>query len=73
MVVIFIVLIKYLVCLIYQEILADKQYVPCKALLIKGREWAYPSQLGADFLAKADVGLDNIEQLANQMLLEVGK
>jgi hypothetical protein len=39
-----------------------------KRCLINGKQWADPSSLDTHFLAKADVGLDRIEQLANQVL-----
>jgi hypothetical protein len=42
-----------------------------KRCAIKGRQWADPSQFDQDFLDKADVGLDKIEQLANQLLAEI--
>lgn len=38
---------------------------------IKGRQWADSSQFDQDFLNKADVGLEKMEKLANQMLLEI--
>lgn len=43
-----------------------------KRCAIKGREWADPSQFDQAFLEKADVGLERIEQLANQLLAEIG-
>lgn len=39
-----------------------------KRCLINGKQWADPKQMDSDFLAKADAGLDRIEQLANQLL-----
>ncbi len=42
-----------------------------KRCAIKGRQWADPKQFDKDFLEKADVGLDKIEQLANLMLAEI--
>ncbi|MDF2178379.1 hypothetical protein P2G88_08955 [Aliiglaciecola sp. CAU 1673] len=38
---------------------------------ITGRFWAEPKQFDQDFLAKADVGLARMEQLARQMLAQV--
>ena len=38
---------------------------------IKGRYWADPAQFDDDFLARADVGLQRMEQLARQMVAEV--
>ena len=38
---------------------------------IKGRYWADPAQFEPDFLAKADVGLERMEQLARQMVAEI--
>jgi hypothetical protein len=35
---------------------------------IKGRYWADPDQFDSEFLQKADVGLERMEQLARQML-----
>lgn len=39
-----------------------------KRCLINGKQWADPKKMDNDFLAKADAGLDRIEQLANQLL-----
>lgn len=39
-----------------------------KRCLINGKQWADPNSMSKDFLAKADAGLDRIEQLANQLL-----
>lgn len=39
---------------------------------INGRYWADPEQFDADFLRKADVGLQRMEQLARQMIAEIG-
>ena len=38
---------------------------------IKGRYWANPTQFDAEFLDKADVGLERMEQLARQTLAEI--
>ncbi len=42
-----------------------------KRCLIKGKQWANPTQLDKAFLDKADVGLEKMEQLANQLLSEI--
>ncbi|WP_317931791.1 hypothetical protein [Halioxenophilus sp. WMMB6] len=38
---------------------------------IKGRYWADPAQFDDDFLAKADVSLQRMEQLARQLVAEI--
>ena len=38
---------------------------------IKGRYWADPDRFDSEFLQKADVGLERMEQLARQMLTEI--
>lgn len=38
---------------------------------IKGRYWAEPDQFDSEFLQKADVGLERMEQLARQLLAQV--
>jgi hypothetical protein len=38
---------------------------------IKGRYWANPDRFDHDFLQKADVGLERMEQLARQMIAEI--
>ena len=38
---------------------------------IKGRYWANPDRLDSDFLQKADVGLERMEQLARQLVAEI--
>lgn len=48
-----------------QDLGVDKLAKRCA---IVGRQWADPSQFDQAFLAKADVGLDKLEQLANAML-----
>lgn len=37
---------------------------------IKGRYWANPARFDSEFLHKADVGLERMEQLARQMLVQ---
>ena len=38
---------------------------------IRGRYWANPNNLDTDFLQRADIGLERMEQLARQLLAEV--
>ena len=38
---------------------------------IRGRYWANPDRFDKDFLQKADVGLERMEQLARQMVAEI--
>jgi len=38
---------------------------------IKGRYWANPDRFDCDFLQKADVGLERMEQLARQMVAKI--
>ena len=38
---------------------------------IKGRYWANPAQFDAEFLQKADAGLETMERLARQMVAEI--
>jgi hypothetical protein len=38
---------------------------------IRGRYWADPAQFDGDFLSKADVGLERMEQLARQLISEI--
>jgi len=38
---------------------------------IKGRYWANPDRFDNDFLQKADVGLERMEQLARQMIVKI--
>ncbi|HKJ52644.1 MAG TPA: hypothetical protein VKB27_14155 [Gammaproteobacteria bacterium] len=40
---------------------------------VSGRYWADPSQFDREFLDKADVGLERMEQLARRLLAELGK
>ncbi len=51
-----------------QDLGVDKLAKRC---YIKGRQWADPEQIDKDYLEKADVGLEKMEQLANAMLLEI--
>ncbi len=51
-----------------QDLRVDKLAKRCS---IKGRQWADPNQFDQDFLSKADVGLERMEKLANQMLIEI--
>jgi hypothetical protein len=51
-----------------QDLGVDKLAKRCA---IKGRQWADPSQFDQRFLDKADVGLERMEKLANQMLIEI--
>jgi hypothetical protein len=38
---------------------------------IRGRYWANPDRFDSQFLQRADVGLDRMEQLARQLLAEI--
>jgi hypothetical protein len=38
---------------------------------IKGRYWADPARYDSNFLEKADVGLERMEQLARQMISKI--
>ena len=38
---------------------------------IKGKYWADPAHYDSEFLKKADVGLERMEQLARQMVAEI--
>lgn len=40
---------------------------------ISGRYWANPAHFDDEFLQKADVGLERMEQLARQMVAEIDK
>jgi hypothetical protein len=42
-----------------------------KRCRIKGRQWAQPSRMDKEYLEKADVGLERMEQLANQLLRQI--
>ena len=48
----------------------DKLAKRCR---IKGQHWADPASFDADYLEKADVGLDRMEKLALQLLRELDK
>lgn len=45
-----------------------KVHALAKRCLINGKQWADPTSMSEEFLTKADVGLDRVEKLANQML-----
>lgn len=38
---------------------------------IKGKQWANPDHYDADFIKKADVSLDRMERLAQEILLKI--
>ena len=38
---------------------------------IKGKQWAMPEHYDADFIKKADVSLDRMERLAQEILLKI--
>ena len=38
---------------------------------LKGRYWADPARYDSNFLEKADVGLERMEQLARQMISKI--
>ena len=40
---------------------------------IKGRHWSYPEDFDKDYLMKANVGLEKMEQLATELLSEINK
>lgn len=42
-----------------------------KRCLIVGKHWADPAKMEKSYLEKADIGLERMEQLANQLLIEV--
>jgi len=42
-----------------------------KRCLVVGKHWADPAKMEKLFLEKADVGLERMEQLANQLLKEI--
>ncbi len=44
-----------------------------KRCQIKGRHWANPDQYDTDFIQKADVSLERMESLANEILQHVSK
>lgn len=43
-----------------------------KRCLINGKQWADPNSMNEEFLAKADTGLERVEQLASQLLASLG-
>ena len=47
----------------------DKLAKRCR---IKGKHWSDPDDSDKDYLKKADVGLERMEQLANKLLREIG-
>jgi len=44
-----------------------------KRCQIKGKDWADPSHYDQAFLERADVKLDRMERLANELLYELGR
>ncbi len=42
-----------------------------KRCQIKGKEWADPGHYDKDFIQKADVSLDRMEKLANEILVQI--
>ncbi len=42
-----------------------------KRCQIKGKEWADPNHYDKDFIQKADVSLDRMEKLANEILVQI--
>lgn len=40
---------------------------------IKGRHWAAPEEVDLQYLEKADVGLEKMEKLANEVLREISR
>jgi hypothetical protein len=53
---------------VLQDLGIEKLAKRCR---IKGRHWADPSTFGKAYLEKADVGLERMEQLANEVLKEL--
>ena len=53
-----------------QDIGIDKLAKRCQ---IKGKEWANPDHYDTDFLKKADVSLERMEKLANEILLQINR
>ena len=51
-----------------QDLEIDKLAKRC---IIKGAHWADPSRLDKEYLEKADIGLERMEQLANEILIEI--
>jgi len=48
-------------------------YALAKRCNIKGKQWANPDHYDADFINKADVSLDRMERLAQEILLELNR
>jgi len=44
-----------------------------KRCQIKGKHWSDPGHYSKDFLDKADVSLDKMEKLANDLLAEINR
>jgi hypothetical protein len=42
-----------------------------KRCSISGRRWAQPNRMDKEYLEKADVGLERMEQLANRLLRQI--
>jgi hypothetical protein len=42
-----------------------------KRCRIKGKQWAQPNKMDAEYIHKADVGLERMEQLADELLREI--
>lgn len=53
-----------------QDIGIDKLAKRCQ---IKGKEWANPDHYDDDFLKKADVSLERMEKLANEILSQINR
>lgn len=53
-----------------QDIGIDKLAKRCQ---IKGKAWANPDHYDDDFLKKADVSLERMEKLANEILLQINR
>ncbi|MGB7816959.1 MAG: hypothetical protein WBL28_11490 [Methylotenera sp.] len=53
-----------------QDIGIDKLAKRCQ---IKGKEWANPYHYDDDFLKKADVSLERMEKLANEILSQINR
>lgn len=44
-----------------------------KRCQIKGKHWANPNHYDQDFLQKADISLDKMEKLANEILIQINR
>lgn len=44
-----------------------------KRCQIKGKHWADPNHYDQDFLQKADISLDKMEKLANEILIQINR